>query len=1471
MKTAPRFFSLIAFVMCLAVMPGVMALDDTCFDFEDLSPNDGGWSTGDSFVSQGQNFTLSKFYYYPDGDTDIGDAWVDLGDDMCFLPGTMPSQALWLCNVNVGLDLSSYSEYPQCVRFDYWQSGGNLNLEINGDLLNEEEVQDFDGQVAGDVVVRVISDPDAYGYCGTVELRGVVQSLKVGGQEFYIDNLCLSCSELPAEGEVESGDEGESEEEEGGFPYLTSCVDFNTVSPDFHASLHDEFLVQGVPFTANEFFGLDGTLYDEGSMWLGDDGGIHLSNSNLGYELQVGVAPANCLSILCNWGFENIFDDNVNLEINGTLLNKRDIMELDGEEAGDVTVQVVASGEYTKLVQLFGAVSSFKIGGKGMDILEICPECSDLSLTDCVNFEALAEYTRFEIGQNVMAGGVVFSTSAFYFIDGEEFSDGSADVYESYITQKPSLFLSNISVGYDFASYESIPECVSIFYEASGGNKNLEVNGVLFNKDEMNEFDGLNAGDVLIRVIERDDYYGVIQLQGPVSSFKIGGQEVALLEICPFCKDLPEEYFGEPLEDCIDFTTLEESSEVGIWEELYLDDILFETYPLGEGAYWTYDGVLTIGDPWEYGVGLWLDNINIGHDFTLTTNPAQCVSIYYIDSGGDKNLQINGEHRYLREENFAEVHGEVVGDVMVYDAALEGDARVLVLQGPVSSFQIGGQELYLSKICPSCGEDPEEGEPEEIVFFRECVNFWNLPEGFRGDIDEAIVWDGVEFWIRGMQYPDGSVAEEGEVVEVVGEESSTLLGLHDANLTYDFSNMPPQPECMSIVYYFSMGLINLRINDDIQVVESPEELDGQTIGGVSVRVEVDEIGRGTVLLVGTVYSFAIGGENLFLEEICPFCEEIPDDPEGEVQPSEGEDGPAEGEEEPVEGEPVEEPWPGDPLLGCVNFSDLPESLSVGVDEYVYAQGVALRMSKFFYAPNDTYEEGVAFSDFGEEGESVLFLSNINVGYDFSTSPSAPQCLTIAYGYSGGTVNLEVNGILKIADSMAELDPGWFDGVTWKNYPTSSYTGILQLQGDIHSFNIGGEEFYLTEICPSCETYHLAECVNFSDLIEGQEFENLATFLTDNTLFETTSFKFSDGEVSREGTATVIANGDGGLALALENINVGHYFSDPTHRLECVSINYVDHGGDVNLIVNNNELVAQSMMDLNGQVTDDGVAVAVSEESDGTGIVVMSGAIGSFFIGGENLVVLEICPFCKDLPGDPEGEDEPDPGLPLMDCVDFTDVPPNSPVAVNEYLYTNGVGFLTSAFVLPTGESYGDGSAGLALDEDGQDVLLLNHINLGHSFANSPSPATCVSIAYGYLGGNINLEVNGIMTAVPYLVELDGTWLGNVRVRIFTKGFGRGVIQLQGDVTSFKIGGEWLVVSEICPSCDPEEVGAHGADWDGDFLLDEDEVMGYIEEWEEGHGDLAMAIRALYLQYVSSGHYDFDPSLDPPECFIPVLP
>ncbi|WP_436935781.1 LamG-like jellyroll fold domain-containing protein [Halovenus marina] len=129
------------------------------------------------------------------------------------------------------------------IAFDYYQSGGNLNLEVNGDRVydinsfTQAPPDGVDGMTLGGASVTVTDRSSAFGERGTVEITGDITSFSVGGQEMPIDN-------------IEFGPESNPD----------SNVTFDTLTPSqSEYTLGDTFTSNGVEMEIASFIYSDGT------------------------------------------------------------------------------------------------------------------------------------------------------------------------------------------------------------------------------------------------------------------------------------------------------------------------------------------------------------------------------------------------------------------------------------------------------------------------------------------------------------------------------------------------------------------------------------------------------------------------------------------------------------------------------------------------------------------------------------------------------------------------------------------------------------------------------------------------------------------------------------------------------------------------------------------------------------------------------------------------------------------------------------------------------------------------------------------------------------------------------------------------------------------------------------------------------------------------------------------------------------
>jgi hypothetical protein len=100
-------------------------------------------------------------------------------------------QSISTNNINLEFDFSHLGFQVSHVKFEFLDKGGIENLSVNG-----SPSPIFAGKLSsapatiGGVSVAVSTTPVTGGNKGTVTLNGAVNTLRIGGQEFWIDNVC---------------------------------------------------------------------------------------------------------------------------------------------------------------------------------------------------------------------------------------------------------------------------------------------------------------------------------------------------------------------------------------------------------------------------------------------------------------------------------------------------------------------------------------------------------------------------------------------------------------------------------------------------------------------------------------------------------------------------------------------------------------------------------------------------------------------------------------------------------------------------------------------------------------------------------------------------------------------------------------------------------------------------------------------------------------------------------------------------------------------------------------------------------------------------------------------------------------------------------------------------------------------------------------------------------------------------------
>lgn len=159
---------------------------ETCVDFEaPLIPGTqygapAGNSNGDViFTANGIPVSVHDFDFTGGGGT-FNEAHIETPPTPFGSGQTMRTN-----NIDLEFDFGGLAFTPSEVQFEFLDLGGFENLSVNGSAIYAGDLPAAPAAIGG-VSVAVYTA----GSKGIVILTGAVQKLRIGGQEFWIDNVC---------------------------------------------------------------------------------------------------------------------------------------------------------------------------------------------------------------------------------------------------------------------------------------------------------------------------------------------------------------------------------------------------------------------------------------------------------------------------------------------------------------------------------------------------------------------------------------------------------------------------------------------------------------------------------------------------------------------------------------------------------------------------------------------------------------------------------------------------------------------------------------------------------------------------------------------------------------------------------------------------------------------------------------------------------------------------------------------------------------------------------------------------------------------------------------------------------------------------------------------------------------------------------------------------------------------------------
>ena len=274
-----------------------------------------------------------------------------------------------------------------------------------------------------------------------------------------------------------------------------------------------------------------------------------------------------------------------------------------------------------------------------------------------------------------------------------------------------------------------------------------------------------------------------------------------------------------------------------------------------------WDGTMTsagyasvVDGGWACGSGneIWLNNINVTFNYVGSTGPRTDVDFLFGEYGGNINVMINGDFRNV--DNFIDLDGQVIGGTTfsVTSGGYGNDCGRVEIDGTVNKLTIGGQELVIDNIVP-CQYDYEDLTPGDVYHFPDT--FTTL---------------GIDCHVLGFEWADGTLFFNGETTVDNGGQACSYgneLWLNNSTVAHDFAGSVGTLENVSIQFGEHGGNINVDINGDFRNVDNFIDLDGLTVGGVTVSIPYGGTGHdcGKMVLTGNVDVLAIGGQELWID------------------------------------------------------------------------------------------------------------------------------------------------------------------------------------------------------------------------------------------------------------------------------------------------------------------------------------------------------------------------------------------------------------------------------------------------------------------------------------------------------------------------------------------------------------------------------------------------------------------------------
>jgi hypothetical protein len=147
-----------------------------------------------------------------------------------------------------------------------------------------------------------------------------------------------------------------------------------------------------------------------------------------------------------------------------------------------------------------------------------------------------------------------------------------------------------------------------------------------------------------------------------------------------------------------------------------------------------------------------------------------------------------------------------------------------------------------------------------------CVDFDHQAPGATFPVGGSFTDNGVKLAVQRFQWETSAWATIGKAsIETAKQGGGNVLRCDNVNVSFAFG----AASGLDLKFVERGGNLNLTVNRDFRNVANLSDLNGATVGGASVTVTGGSgDGIGTLSLRGAIDSFAIGGQGLWIDDVC---------------------------------------------------------------------------------------------------------------------------------------------------------------------------------------------------------------------------------------------------------------------------------------------------------------------------------------------------------------------------------------------------------------------------------------------------------------------------------------------------------------------------------------------------------------------------------------------------------------------------